>query len=245
MIRRWLFILFFPFLICSLSLTNGWKDLDLGAFKMSVPQEWNYKKAQGDDSFIGYIEGQKVSLNFDCSNMGYASHLLPTEDEYIKKEKWLMDCPLYKAGVTYTANSNVKNEKVRQMKEKGITDSAMVKVEGDPCINAKKYVHKPTVNQKNKFPKADYIADLTYKGETVIVPIQMPEAIKIHNIQIDSTDKYVVKTIWPKVAGKGLTGIYIHSRKSSFNFQMSGKNLSAENQELALRAFKTIKIKDL
>jgi len=227
-----------------MSLTSGWKDLDLGAFKISVPQEWNYKKVQGEDSFVGYIEGQKVSLSFDCSNMGYANHLLPTEDEYLKKEEWLMNCPLYKPGITYTANFNVKSEKARQMKEKGITDSSLVKVEGDPCFNAKKYVHKPTPDQKNKFPKADYIADLTYKGETVAVPIQLPEIIKMHNIQIDSTDKYVIKTIWPKVAGKGMTGVYIHSRKSGFNFQMSGKNLLAKDQELALKSFNSIKFPD-
>ena len=242
--KKWLHIFVLPFIISCICATGGWKELDLGAFKITVPHEWNYQKMQGEDSFIGDITGSKLLLSFDCSNMGYANQLLPTEDEYIKKEEWLMDCPLYKPGVTYTANFNVKSEKARQMKEKGITDSSLVKVEGDPCFNAKKYVHKLTPDQKNKFQKADYVADLTYRGETVALPIEIPQAIKMHNIQIDSTDKYVIKTIWPKVAGKGLTGIYIHSRKSRFNFQMSGKNLSANDQELALKSFKTIKFSD-
>lgn len=232
--------LFIPLIFFSIAFTQEWKELDRGAFKISIPKEWNYKKVQGEDSFVGYIGGQKVFLNFDYSNMGYANHLLPTEDEYIKKEEWLMDCPLYKPGVTYTANFNVKSEKVRQMKEKGITDSSLVKVEGDPCFNAKKLIHTPTSKELIKYPNADYIARLIYKGDTAMMPILIPAQIKKHHIMVDSTDKYIIKTIWPKVAGKGLTGIYIQGRKSSFNFQMSGKNLSASDQELALKSFKTI-----
>jgi hypothetical protein len=64
------------------------------------------------------------------------------------------------------------------------------------------------------------------------------------HVIIDSTDDFVTKTVWPKIVGKGLTGIYIHSRKSSLNFQMNGKNLSEKNQELALKAFKTISLKN-
>ncbi|HTD99537.1 MAG TPA: hypothetical protein VK668_09620 [Mucilaginibacter sp.] len=241
--KIWLFILAIP-LITSCALIDGdWKELDLDAFKISIPKEWNYQKIQGEDSFTGRIAGSSMSLFFDCSSMGYANHLIPTEGEYLKQEDWLMDCPLYKPDITYTAVFNVKNEKARQMKEKGITDSSLVKVEADPCFQAKKYIHKPTKEQQNKFPLADYIADLTYKGDTVYLPVKIPQQIKSENILVDTTEKYIIKTIWPKIAGKGVTGIYIHSRSSNFNFQMNGKNLSAKDQELALKAFKTIKFK--
>jgi hypothetical protein len=66
------------------------------------------------------------------------------------------------------------------------------------------------------------------------------DSAKNYNIKIDTTDKYIIKTLWPKVSEKGMTGVYIHSRSSSFNFQMNGKNLSSENEHLALKAFKTI-----
>lgn len=62
-------------------------------------------------------------------------------------------------------------------------------------------------------------------------------------IKIDSSGEYIIKTIWPKMAGKGMTGIYMQSRKSSLNFQINGRNLSNKQQEQALTAFKTIKIK--
>jgi hypothetical protein len=150
--RRWLFILFLPFLICSLSLTSGWKDLDLGAFKISIPQEWNYKKVQGDDSFIGDILGPKSLLSFDFSDTGYAADIMPTDS--------------------------------------------------------------------------------------------VATAIKIYHIKIDTTAKYIIKTIWPIVPGKGYTGIYYKSRSSSLTFNLGGVNLPAKEQKLALQAFKTIKIKD-
>ncbi|MBD1386356.1 hypothetical protein IDJ75_13815 [Mucilaginibacter rigui] len=63
------------------------------------------------------------------------------------------------------------------------------------------------------------------------------------NIKIDSSGEYIIKTTWPKIAGKGITGIYMQSRKSSLNFQINGRDLSKEHQEQALTAFKTIKIK--
>ena len=64
------------------------------------------------------------------------------------------------------------------------------------------------------------------------------------NFKIDTTEKYIVKTIWTKKASDGLTGIFVRSRKSSFNFKMSAYNLSAKDQELALKSFKTIVFTD-
>jgi hypothetical protein len=145
--------------------------------------------------------------------------------------------------VTYTANFNVANEKAAQMKAFGTTDSALVSVEADPSYEMKTNVHRPTANQRIMFPKADFIADLTYKDSTIHVPIEIPSSIKNHNIQIDTTEKYVIKTIYPKKSSKGMTGIYVQSRSSAFNFNMSGYNLSAQDQQSALQAFKTITFK--
>ena len=64
------------------------------------------------------------------------------------------------------------------------------------------------------------------------------------NIHSDSTDNFARKIIWPKITGKETTGIYVHRRKSSLNFQMNGKNLSEKDQKLALKAFKTIVLKN-
>ncbi|MDB4918132.1 hypothetical protein [Mucilaginibacter sp.] len=188
---------------------NNWQQLNLGSFKISVPQNWKYEDpGEQEDSFVGQITGLQLQLSFDYSGMGYANHLLKTEKEYLDSREWWDD------RLTL------------------------------PYWGTKTKVHLPDQLQKNKFPKANYIADLTYKGKTVYLPIEIPTIIKENNIQVDSDKMYVTKTIWPKIPGKGMTGIYIHSRSSSLNFQMSGSNLSAENQKLALKAFKTIQLKN-
>ncbi|WP_348081649.1 hypothetical protein [Mucilaginibacter sp.] len=89
---------------------DDWKLLDLHSFSISVPQNWKYKKLQGEDSFIGQINGPGVSLAFDFSDMGYAGDLPPTEQQYINGRDWDKGF-FYKPGITYTANFNVKKEK--------------------------------------------------------------------------------------------------------------------------------------
>ena len=199
---------------------------------------------RGVDSFVGEIGDQRFNLTFDYSEFGYASSLIETEKQYINSEKWLQDCPLMEPGVTYTASFNVHNEKLRQMKEKGITDSSLVKVEVDPCFAAKKFIRTPTSAEKVKYPKTDYIGVLTYKGKTIAIPIQIPKEIRNHFIMVDTTDRFIIKTIYSKVTGQGLTGIYFKSRKSDFSFQLSGENLSEKQEGQALMVFKTIQFKN-
>lgn len=112
-----------------------------------------------------------------------------------------------------------------------------------PFSGTTKKMHLPTPNQKKRYPKADYIADLRNGNRVVAISIELPPEIRTHNFKIDSNDKYVFKTIWPKVTGKGMTGVYIHDRHSNFNFQMNARNLSSKDQEAALLLFKTIQFK--
>lgn len=226
------------------AISDNWKELDIGVFKINIPQNWEYQKQQGIDSFVGNIKiSNSAYLTFDCSNMGYANHLIQTEQEYLNSHYWYAPGGYFhKPGIIYTNNSKVTIAGVRAdvMKKRGITDTSLVKVEGYPENEMKKFIHQPTTQQKKEFPNADYVADITYRGSKIFESIIIPEKIKTHNIQLDSNDKYVYKTIWPKVAGKGMTGIYIHSRSSSFNFQMCAMNLPAIDQQNALKAFKTI-----
>jgi len=243
MIKNKIFII--PlFLVISCSwIIDDWQQLDLNSFKISIPKNWKYKPLQGEDSFIGDFVGPSLNLSFDCSDMGYANSLIPTEQEYLKKNEWKRECYFCKPGVTYTADFNVKNERAAQMKKLGTTDSTRVHVEAYPDNQTKTNIHIPTSTQKSKFPKADYIADLTYKDSTIYVPIEIPIAIKIHHIQVDTTENYITKTIWPKNPGKGMTGVYIKSRSSSQNFKLTGYDLNKKDQNLALQSFKTIKLK--
>lgn len=132
------------------NIPDDWKQLDLGEFKISVPPTWNFKDpGQREDSFAGQISGPNVLLSFDCSDMGYANHLIAFEDDTAKH----------------------------------------------------------------------------------------------YSILSDSTKEYVTKFIWPKTPGHGMTGVYIRSRKSTFNFQMNARDLSAKDEADVLKAFKTITFK--
>jgi len=73
--------------------------------------------------------------------------------------------------------------------------------------------------------------------------ISTEQELASYTFKIDTTDAFITKTIWPKVAGKGITGVYMQSRTSHLNFQMSGANLPLQEQQLALQAFRTIIIK--
>jgi hypothetical protein len=238
-------ILILPLSLGCVSMMDGVKLLDLNTFKITIPNNWKYIKQRGEDSFVGQISirSSKTYLQFDFSNQGYANSLIPTAQEYLKKEEWKRGGYFYRDGITYTANFNVKNEKAAQMKKLGTTDSTKVHVEADPSYETKTNVHLLTQSQRIKYPKADYVADLTFRDSTIYVPIEIPPAIKEHNIRVDSTGKYIVKTIWPKTSDKGMTGIYFKSRSSGLTFNLVGFNLSKKDQDLALQAFKTIIIK--
>lgn len=224
-------------------MAGNWKELDLGSFKLSIPVNWNYKAVQGVDSFVGLIVGPKSSLSFNYSENGYANHLIATEQEYLQSNEWQESGYFHKTGVTYTADFNVENEKAAQMKKLGTTDSTLVHVEADPSYETKTTIHLPDSTEKIKFPTADYIAKLTYHDSTITVPIEIPEEVKSHNFRVDTTDNFIIKTLWPKVAGEGTTGVYMQSRKSHLNFNMTGRNLPLQEQQLALQTFRTIIIK--
>ena len=89
------------------------KIIDTGGFEIEVPVTWKYKKERGIDSFVGRIKSNRVNLSFDWSEMGYASHLIPSEQEFIyeKENEWMpINLPYAKKGVTYTSG-NVSGER--------------------------------------------------------------------------------------------------------------------------------------
>lgn len=96
----------------------------------------------------------------------------------------------------------------------------------NPYALAYKTFSKSTKSQSIKFHKADYIATLTYQNKTILISVELPQEIRSHNIRIDSNSEYITKIIWPKLAGKGMTGLYVKSRNSDLNFQINGQNLS-------------------
>lgn len=231
-------LLSFTILISVLCCTNkgdeGTKSIDTGKFEIQVPNDWKYKNERGIDSFVGRIIGNGIDLNFDWSEMGYANHLIPTEKEYVYENDWEwmpMVLPYAKEGVIYTSG-NVQGEKKRIMKEKGISDTSLVKVE--PFQIPDKEI---------RLEKNQYSAVLTYKDTAINMKIEIPEEIKNHIIQVDTIGQYRRKIIRPRNDEDGLTGVYFEDLRSGFNFNLAGKVEGKVNQNKAIRSFKTIKIK--
>ncbi len=230
-------------LVSCKSVPAGFKELDVKAFEITVPETWAYEDP-GDvgDSFGGQITGPTVLLNFEYSAAGYASNLMQTENDFLSSGGWREACHFCQKDVTYTDSANVTALKQSEMNMKHIKDPSLVKVEPYPVEKVER-IHVPSKEQKKLFPYADFVADISNKDSVKSIPLMVPMVIKQHNIIVDSTDKYVIKTIWPKKPGRGMTGVYIKSRTSRFNFQMNGVDLSAADQKLALAAFKTITFK--
>ncbi|MGB0523175.1 MAG: hypothetical protein ACPGJS_09450 [Flammeovirgaceae bacterium] len=221
--------------LCGMSCqTDELKIINTGNFEIEVPANWKYNKAQGVDSFVGSITGEGVNLSFDWSEMGYANPLIPTEKEYIYENTydWMpINAPYFEAEVVYTSG-DVEETRARIMKEKGITDPEKVRVEPFQI---------PT--KEIDFQNGTYTATLTYKDTAIQVKIDIPARIKKHEIEVDTIGRYRRKLIRPKKGEKGITGVYFKDLNADFNFNLAGNVEGTTNQENAIVAFKTIKIK--
>lgn len=66
-----------------------------------------------------------------------------------------------------------------------------------------------------------------------------------HIVTYETIDGYEAKIVVPKITGQGITGIYfadLGGEIQSTSFQISGRDLTASQQETALKIFRTIKI---
>ncbi|TWR29077.1 hypothetical protein FPZ43_12515 [Mucilaginibacter pallidiroseus] len=219
------------------------KELDLKSFTITVPKNWSYKPTEGIDSFVGEIIGPFVNLNFDFSEMGYANSLIQTEQDFIKAERYSRSCNFCKPGITYISEKDATKAITDEMRRTGIKNRKHIKIAPNPVYETKETIRSPLTKEKAKFHNPDFIADLTYQDSTISVPVNIPEDIKSHNFRFDTTSKFIIKTVWPKFTGKGMTGIYIKSKTSALNFKMSAYNLPKQQQDEVLKAFKTIQIK--
>lgn len=211
------------------------KKLYAGSFEMKIPKNWNFVKEQGIDSYVGFIKTPSSSLYFDHSSMGYANNLLPSVEEYLERELRLIPNYIFpaKPGVYYVKNRDLPEVKKEIMQEKGITDSSLVIVEE---MESPKEVHLEINNNK-------YFAILSYRDTTIRHQILIDEEVDSHYFELDTISNFYRKIIYPKVPGKGMTGVYMKDLSSITDFQMNGKDLSPEDQSKAIKAYKSIILK--
>jgi hypothetical protein len=88
----------------------------------------------------------------------------------------------------------------------------------------------------------DERGNLEFYGKADTVDI---EKLKKNKIKWTTIDGKRAKIVQPKHSGKGLTGVYFDSLwtkgSGTDRFQMSGRNLNAENERQLLQAFETLR----
>lgn len=220
---------------CNTSDSNELKVLDTGLFEIQTPSNWKYKENRGIDSQIGIIKGASIKLDFDWSEMGYANNLIHTKNEFLlsKKNSWMPGpIPYGEEGVTYVFKESIENTRNELIKKYGTNDSMKIRVE-ELQIPINEIL----------LEKDGYYLVSKYQDTTTRIKFEIPEEILNHEIAYDTIDHYARKTVKSININSGTTGIYIEDLESGFNFNLVGYDLSQENQNSALEAFKTIKLK--
>jgi len=220
---------------CNTSDSNELKVFDTRLFEIRTPSNWTYKEKRGIDSQIGIIKGATIKLDFDWSEMGYANNLIQTKNEYLlsKINNWIPGpIPYGEEGVTYVFKESVENTRKELIKKYGSNDSLKIRVE-ELQIPINKVL----------LEKDDYYLISKYQDTTTRIKFEIPEEILNHEIAYDTIGHYVRKTVKSNNLNSGTTGIYIEDLESDFNFNLVGYDLGEENQNAALEAFKTIKLK--
>jgi hypothetical protein len=232
------------FIAVAFVFTGCTKNLDLTYFSIDIPSGWSYEPGEGTDSFNGTITTSSGSITFDYSTKGYANSLALTEQQFLADPKnWKTStCYFCKPGVTYVPKDSVDQDQKQSLLKPQVKGIPPAQIEA--IIEYSQHIHRPDMQWQRYYPGADYIADLKYQDSTIYVPIYIPKIIKNENIHIDTTEKYIIKTVWPKIVENGITGVYIKSRTSQLNFNIKGADLTQDEQEKALKAFKTIKLKE-
>ena len=228
-------IISFLLIACNTSDSNELKILDTGLFEIQTVSNWKYKEKKGIDSQIGIIIGSNLKLDFDWSEMGYANNLIQTKNEFLlsQENNWLLGLiPYGELGVTYVLKENIEKTRKELIKEYGSNDTTKTRVE-------ELQVPINEVLLEND----DYFLVSKYQDTTTRMKFEIPEEIMNHEIVYDTIGHYLRKIVKSKIFDQGTTGIYIEDLKSDFNFNLVGYNLSEENQNKTLEAFKTIKLK--
>jgi hypothetical protein len=227
-------------LLLAYAIDSDWKLMDLGRFSLEVPDNWEYKPAAGIDSFVGSIIGPNVDLEFDCSRSGYVNPLIETPEEYAASASRHFSIVFMKPGVVYTSGDVAAQKKLQ---EKSVRKRDRAKVRVEAAIVPEKKIYKPSAEDLKKYKDADFMVELRHKDSVVVMPITLSPEHKKHHISVDTVQNVLVKLIWPKTPGDGMTGVYMRQIGGRSDLNIVGNNLNLIDQEIALKAFRTIKLK--
>lgn len=201
-----------------------WKTIEVGDYLLDFPADFELIPEKGIDSYVGRIKGDSMWFGFDFGY--YSNDFEKTPQEYLDDGVWRVDVPnrFMRAGITYDHTNRPKV---------GILDI------------------RPATRKDSTIGKGcDYIAKCKHDQTVFNYPVYFPDEIKETNYHIDTVDNHYRKMVWSKDPQKWITGIYIRalngfneSLNSHLALSLSTSKLTASQQELALKIFKTVRSK--
>src|SRR6478609_4609118 len=161
----------------------GWHRITFSEFSVITPNHVQYLPQKGQDSFVGDLIGDAVSLTFDYG--AYSNALIPTPAEYIKSNEWL---------------SYVRSDVFVEMRTKDSTfeypnenEFSIVSVKADSADEWK------------------YYATLKFRDSILTQSFTYPREYQIYEFETDTIDNKYIKIVYPMVTHKGQMGVYIEN----------------------------------
>jgi hypothetical protein len=204
--------------------SSKWKTIEVGDYLFDFPEDFTLTPEQGIDSYVGKITGDSIAFFFDYGF--YSNKLGETLEEYLSDGFWRLELSqrFMKDGITYDIITLPKVD-VLDIRPANTQDSTL----GGGC---------------------DYVAKCKHDDTVFEYPVYVPGEIKGTNYKIDTVDHLYRKIVWSKDPQKEITGIYIQELDTTNSemsmlkaLSMTTGNLTAKQQELSLRIFKTVRHK--
>jgi hypothetical protein len=196
------------------------KAIEVGDYLFDFPSDFELVTEKGIDSYVGKIKGDSMWFGFDFGY--YSNDFEQTPQEYLDNGHWRYNVAnlFMKVGITYD-QTNMPKVDILSIRPATAQDSTI----GKGCDYVAKCIHDET-----EFDYAVYI----------------PNEIKELNFAVDTIGGHYRKIVWAKDPQKGRTGIYLRdlngfneSINSYLALSMSTSNLTIEQQETALKIFRT------
>lgn len=203
---------------------EDWKSITIGYNVFDFPGDFELITEKGIDSYVGKIKNDSMQFTFDFGM--YTNSLEKSPEEYLQNGSWREDLSLrfMEDGVTYNQNTLPK-VKVLLIRPATLKDSLL----GKGC---------------------DYVANCQHAATQFNHPIYLPNEIKQLNFLIDTVDHHYKKVVWTKAPIKGAASIYLKKLNSdnlnaqSLALSMYSSSLTAKQQEMALKIFKSVRVKN-
>ena len=113
---------------CKVGPLQKTKIIDTGRFEIELPIDWNYEPLQGDDSFLGKLNGPNMSLFFDWNELGYAGFSI-NEDSTINYFKEIEQQDIVLQDVIDNSNDPLQSKNDKEIAHRKVNIKYQIKAD--------------------------------------------------------------------------------------------------------------------